>query len=182
MAQELNDLINSLTELEESKLPRRVWQISDFAQIEFNAVFGTDEFADAIVRWFGDQPGWLWEILETLRTRSRALASWANSSVRRLLKAPAEVVFSRSALERDAKKQDWTAPDENIERWFSALNIYLRTIVENAKTQQNLALVEQLWTNRADTDVEQFGSNGSGIKAAISAEWLRKSSDETRKL
>jgi phenylalanyl-tRNA synthetase alpha chain len=176
MAQELNDLINGLIELEESRLPTRVWQISDIAHGEFNAGFGSDAFTDAVARWYGNQPGWLWKIVETLCARSPALASWANSSFRRLLKAPAEVVFSRSVLERDAKRQDWSAPDQDVKRWFSALRVYLRTIVESTDTQQKLELVEQLWTNRADPHIDQFWTNRSGMKAAISKEWFGRSS------
>jgi phenylalanyl-tRNA synthetase alpha chain len=168
MAQELNDLINSLTELEDSKLTRRVEQIvDDFADGELSQAFGTDAFADVIGRWYGDQPGLLWEIIEKLRGRSPALASWANSSLRKLLKAPAEVIFDRSVLERNIKDTNgWTAPDEDVKRWFSALRIYLRTIVENADTPAKLDLVKQLWTNR------------EGIKPAISKEWP----SEARKL
>jgi phenylalanyl-tRNA synthetase alpha chain len=77
-----------------------------------------------------------------------------------LLKAPAEVIFDRSVLERNIKdKNGWNAPDEDVERWFSALRIYLHTIVENADTPANLGLVKQLWTNR------------EGIELAIDKEW-----------
>jgi phenylalanyl-tRNA synthetase alpha chain len=161
MTQELNDFINSIGELEESLIPRRVEQITDdFANSELSEAFGTDAFADVIDRWYGNQPGLLWEIIEKLRDRSPALASWANSSLRKLLKAPAEVIFDRSVLERNIKeKNGWNAPDEDVKRWFSALRIYLHTIVENADTQAKLDIVKQLWTNR------------EGIRPAISKEW-----------
>jgi phenylalanyl-tRNA synthetase alpha chain len=168
MTQDLNDFINSIDQLEESKLLRRVEQIADdFADSELSEAFGTHAFADVIGRWYGNQPGLLWEIIEKLQGRSPALATWANSSLRKLLKAPAEVIFDRSVLERNIKdKNGWNAPDEDVKRWFSALRIYLHTIVENADTTAKLDLVKQLWTNR------------EGIKPAISKEWP----SEARKL
>src|SRR5207245_8934328 len=68
MNQKLKEYIQSITELEESKLPSRVWQIAeDFVHDELNKAFGTDEFAEVIARWYGDQPGLLWDIIEMLR-------------------------------------------------------------------------------------------------------------------
>ena len=160
MTQELNDFINSIGELEESLIPRRVEQITDdFANSELSEAFGTDAFADVIDRWYGNQPGLLWEIIEKLRDRSPALASWANSSLRKLLKAPAEVIFDRSVLGRNIKeKNGWNAPDEDVKRWFSACE-FGSSHRRSADTQAKLDMVKQLWTNR------------EGIRPAISKEW-----------
>ena len=165
MDQRLKDYIQSIDKLELSQLPERVEQIADdFAYKEVNQAFGTDAFADKIGLWYGDQPGLLWEIIEKLRERSPSLATWANSYLRKLLMVPAEVVFNFSVLKRDSKKSDGNAPDEYVQRWFSALRTYIRTLIENANSRAELDLVEQLWMNRA------------GIKAAISKEWFNKSS------
>jgi phenylalanyl-tRNA synthetase alpha chain len=159
MNRELNNLIDSISEMDEYSIPSRVWQLADFAQAELSQAFGTDTFPDVIAQWYGNQPGLIWEIIEKLRGRSPSLASWASGPLRRLLKAPAEIIFERSVLERNIEKDGWSAPDEDVKRWFSALRIYLRTIVANADTQANLDLIKQLWTNR------------EGIRPAISKEW-----------
>jgi phenylalanyl-tRNA synthetase alpha chain len=171
MTQKSNDLIHSISELEVSHLPERIEQIADLAESELSQAFGTDEFASVIGNWYGNQPGLLWEIIKKLRDRSPALtSSWANRSLRRMLKAPAEVVFDRSVLDRDYEEGDWSASDEYVRRWFDSLRTYLRTLIEHADETTKLSLVEQLWTNR------------EGIRDSISKEWFRNSSiDDAQK-
>jgi phenylalanyl-tRNA synthetase alpha chain len=168
MPQQISELILKFESVDDVQALKLIWAVDDIAGRELGKHLFEPAFRECMQRWYGHY-GYIWDVLNALHRRWPNLATWAQAPVRDLLKTPAKKIFSQSVLEREAKDRDWTASQENVNRWFGALETFLSTVLQAAVTQWQLELVEQIWTNRG------------GIKNDVSEEWMTKASPSTRK-